>query len=140
MNKSDVLWVGVSLDSADNPRVPRSSLVHAHDTIFSALTDPRVYRTRVETKFPSGASLDIFTFDPDKGEIVDLFDALGFRIGFGIKVADVERGKDLIPKVRDWLTSMHIRLPVSVWTWNPASIPSYTIRRVNARMTNVRRG
>lgn len=139
MNNADVLWVGVSLDAADNPRVPRSHLIAAHDIIVSAVTQPAIYSTRTLHEYPSGAQLDIYTFDRSKGEVMDLFDALGFRIGFGIKVKDVEQGKSLVPKVRDWMTELGVRLPVSVWAWSPASVPSYTIRRVNARMTNVRR-
>jgi hypothetical protein len=136
---NDVIWVGVSLDAADNPRVPRSSLSRVHDTIVSIITDPRVYGTRQETRFPNDAAYDIYACDPTKGAVMDLFDAMGFRIGFGIKVDSVDQGTRIMPRVRDWMLGLGIGLNVSVWTWSPASVPSYTIRRVNARRSNVRR-
>jgi hypothetical protein len=67
------------------------------------------------------------------GQLVDVFDAMGFRIGFGIKADDIVSGKEMIPKVTDLLTRMRISLPVSVWAWSPASIPSYTTRKVVPR-------
>lgn len=130
MHNQDVLWVGVSLDPSDNPRVSRARTSAAHDAIVSAVTQPAIYRTRVIHEYPSGAQLDNYNFGPDMGLVVDIFDALGFRIGFGIWAQDIESGKALIPKVSDWLRGLGVSLPVSVWMWSPASVPSYTVHRV----------
>ena len=67
--------------------------------------------------------------------VPEVWDAMDHRIGFGIRVAGdnlvamTARGKALIPKVTDWLKSIGVNLPVSVWVWSPANVPSRTVRK-----------
>lgn len=129
MQPREVIWVGVNLNRSDNEWLPKKRLTEAHDAIVRRIceSDLRLQGTHIE--FQNGSCIDTYDLGPGKGTAVDIYDAMGTRIGFGIRVTRISSGKSRISKVRDWLAGLGIRLPVSVWVWSPATVPSCIVRR-----------
>ena len=129
---SDIIWVGLNLDAGDNPGVPGSQINAMNDRLAEVIVPSPVWRSRKAARFRSGACYNAFSKGSDLGTILDLYDPHGSRIGFGIRVDDVNRGTEMIPKLKKWMEKIGIPLPVSVWVWSPASTrPSYKVSRVS---------
>lgn len=139
MSNADIVWVGISLNADDNPRVPRSRVVKAHDAIVRIICEPNMRGKGTETSFLNGASVTEYILQSEPVDVIaiDIYNTRDRRIGFGIKLLNdgnglgpvTERGKQLIPKVADWLRSSGITLPVSVWAWSPSNSASSSLRK-----------
>lgn len=114
---SEILWVGVGF----NPAEDGGDFNEQHDVINSIGIDIEVKGgTRKPVPLPSGAFTDEYVM-PHVGTVVDIFDALGGRIGFGIRVGSIAEGKLKVAGTEMWLRAEGIVLPVSVHAWSPAS-------------------
>lgn len=122
-----MLWVGVSPTEENNPRLFPSQIEKANDAIVRALCEPQVRGKGVDREFTNGSSCVTFDFGGDIGEVVDLYDTLHSRIGFGVRVQNTAQGVALKPKVAAWLRSIGVLIPVTVWAWSPYA---YYTRRV----------
>jgi hypothetical protein len=114
-----MLWVGVSPTLENNPRLYPSQVVKANDAIVRATCELQVRGKGVDHEFTNGSSCVSIDFGGDVGEVVDLYDTLRSRIGFGVRVQYTAHGIALKPKVAAWLRSIGVLIPVTVWAWSP---------------------
>jgi hypothetical protein len=116
----EILWAGVSFDPTDDSDYANDQ----HDTIVGTLLGDNHWRST--EPFPSGAQLD--SYASPAGDVVDIFDAVHTRIGFGVRVNSIAEGNAKLNEVTAWLRSLGITLHVSVWAWSPAGVPSSIAR------------
>ena len=119
----EIIWVGVGFDEE---QLSDSAYVGEQHRALNDLCDDIGPCTI--TKYPSDAQIE--EYDIPLHKAVDIYDALGWRIGFGIRVASIKEGQEKLQTVQDWLKPWLITKPVSVWAWSPASVPSRIIRRI----------
>lgn len=118
----EVLWVGVSFDPTDESEYAGGQ----HDIVVGTLCEPALQARVVTERFPSGAQIDVY---PGSAmTLVDVFNATHTRIGFGIRVNSIAEGRMKILGAGIFLRGLGITLPVSVWAWSPASVPSSIVR------------
>ena len=132
----EVLWAGISFgDDGSEDVGHRRSFGYAlfigrqHDAVVSRVTNWKVFEgvAPATTEYPSGAALDEYRL-PDGTTFIDLYDALGTRIGFGRRVSSVDEGRACVAAITSLFKPLGITLPVSVWAWSPASVPTRTVQ------------
>lgn len=117
---NEIFWVGVRFDPSD-PFEDGSYLDEQHKAVLkivSAMSSRSVVYT-------NGGRIDICRHPV--WTMLDIFDATGSRIGFGVRVPEVIRGSAELDIVREWLRCRHVTLHVRLWSWNPSGLPSSVV-------------
>ena len=115
-----IYWAGVSFDAHDEVETD-GFLDKQHTAITDWCGEQAIRRTPMETiDVPTG---DIHVYSvPGLWQVLDIFDAMGSRIGFGIRVETITIGNQVLYAAGEWLRTIGLNLHVAVYEVNTENL------------------